>query len=596
MTMAWGFGIALAAVAFAAETPPAAMKVTDVTVFKDGHALVMARGSATLADGWCRTREVPAPILGTFWAFTTDADAKVDIVKAGFVESNETLPCLTLDQIIQANKGKEAVIIEQPKDAPAVAHTGILRGIVEHEEERETPVARSTPNRYDRWGRYIGEGNVTEAREERVRSFGSFVMIETKDGVELILRDAIRSISLAGKNPATTRTETKKVREIAMHVVAKGRPASGKQEVGAVYLQKGLRWIPCYRIELLDDGKAKLCLQGTLINELTDLENANVRLVVGVPSFVMKDTLSPLALREVGLRLSSYFQPPAQAAPGGGVDYLSNAMMSQVAMPSAPRGEGAERGGPNIPAEGQQEDLFLYTKKGVSLKKGESAVFDLLEVTVPYEDLYVWEIAPLPPREMWQHVGREQQQQLIRSMTGAKAMHHLRLTNSGDTPWTTGPATIFKGATPLGQQLLTYTSVKNKVDVPITIATDLNTKKEDTETARKHDALVISTTHYTQVTLHGKLTVTSFKDKAVRLIVKRKLVGTASDVSHDGKVRQANTIEDIAPELEGYAWYWWSWPWWYISVNPFSEITWELDLAKGKDVTLEYNCSYYCAR
>ena len=61
-------------------------------------------------------------------------------------------------------------------------------------------------------------------------------------------------------------------------------------------------------------------------------------------------------------------------------------------------------------------------------------------------------------------------------------MHCIRFTNTGDVPWTTGPAAIFKGDVLLAQQLMTYTSVRNKVDVPLTIATDLNTKKEESGT------------------------------------------------------------------------------------------------------------------
>ena len=589
---ALGLGLLLTTVALAAEMPEVTPKVTDVTVFKDGHALVMAKGSVELRDGWCRTREVPAPVLGTFWTFVTDPAAKVDFVRAGFVETTETVPCLTFAQMIQANKGKEATLVEQPKDAPPITHTGTLRGILEHEGEREVPVTRNQPSRRDRWGNYTGNVNVTETSEAPFKSQASFVMLETKDGMALIQLVDVRSISLADKAPATTRTDTKKVREISIRVTAKGGPASGKHEVGMVYLQKGIRWIPDYRIELLEGGKAKVSLHGTLINELADLENVTVRLVVGVPSFVMKDTLSPLALRDVALRLSSYFQPPTSAGPGGGVDYLSNAMMSQAAAPMPQPGE-AVGGGPNVPIEGQQEDLFLYEQKGITLKKGESAAIDLMEVTVAYEDIYVWEIAALPPMEMWRHVNRDQQQQLVKSLTGARAMHNLRLKNTGKQPWTTGPALIFKGGTPLGQQLLSYTSVGNEVDVPVTIATDLNTKKEDAETGRVPNAIRIDGEQYTKVSLKGKLTVTNFKDRPVRITVKRSVVGTITEATHEGKVLAANALEEDALGMSDYPWYWWGWPWWWLRANSVSLVSWDTMVPAGKPIALEYDYHYY---
>ena len=61
--------------AAADEVPVFETKVTDVTVFKDGHALIMCKGKAEVKDGWCRTFDVPAPLLGAFWTFVTDCKA-----------------------------------------------------------------------------------------------------------------------------------------------------------------------------------------------------------------------------------------------------------------------------------------------------------------------------------------------------------------------------------------------------------------------------------------------------------------------------------------------------------------------------------------
>lgn len=582
----------VAALPLRADVPEFTPKITDVTVFKDGHALVMSRGSARLEDGWCRTREVPVPVLGTFWTFVADKNSQIDFVKAGFVETEETRPCLTFEEIIQANVGKRAVIVEQPKDAAPISHEGVLLGILQHEAEKEVETSRTMPGGRDWRGRWISSRQIQETKEDKIKSLASFVMLRKDTGVQMIQRDNIRSICLADHKPATAHSETKKVREISMHVVRKGKPVSGERDVGMIYVQKGVRWIPDYRIKLLPNGKAILSLQGTIINDLADMENVDLRLVVGVPSFIMKEALSPMALREIGLQLSSYFAPPSRGGKETQFDYLSNVMMSQHAMPTSEEAPAA--GGLNIPSEGQQEDLFLYRKPGITLKKGERAVVKLLEVTVPYEDIYTWEIPPIPPREMWRHVNQDQQRQMLRALLGAKAMHEIRLTNTGSEPWTTGPATIFKEGTPLGQQLLTYTSVKNTVDVPVTIATDLNTKKEDAEVSRRLRALRINATDYTKVTLHGKLTVTNFKDKPVHMYVTRKVLGTVTGATADGKIVMSNVAEDTSLLREDYGWYWWSWPSWFHGVNPISEITWETVIPEGKSATFEYDWYYYC--
>jgi len=582
----------------AAETPLFSPKITEVTVFKDGHALIMAKGKVKTEDGWCRAREVPVPVLGTFWTFTTEKDAVVDVVRCGMVDTKVERACMTFDEIMQVNTGKVVTLRETIKDNAAAVHTGKLLGILENESPVESIAVRTTQPTYDIYGRYISGEVVPETTVAKARTMAGFVMLETDKGVEMIKRENITGISIGDSKPSTSFPEKRSERELAMHVVSKGKPVTRECEVGMAYLQKGLRWIPEYRIQLLEDGKAKVTLQGTVINELADIQNVNLHLVVGVPSFIMKDTISPMALREAGLKLSSYFLPPSRSGGRGGSDYqyLSNALMSQSVMPAI-RGGGAEgaTGGPDIPEEGRQEDLFLYDKPGFSLKKGESAMVQLLEVVVPYEDIYTWEIPPVPPMELWRHYDQERQRQLVNSLAGAKAMHVIRLTNSGEVPWTTGPAVIFKGNAILAQQLVTYTSVKNKADVPITVATDVNTSKEESEIKREENVPMNGHNH-TKFFMRGKLTVNNFKSRPVHVIVTRKAMGTATSAGEDGRIRTANSLEDSSFGGNDYPWFSWAWPWEYRGINSLSEITWDVTIPAGKARTFEYDWYYFVRR
>ena len=589
VVMAW------AALALAAEVPEFAPKITEVTVFKDGHAFILARGQAKLADGWCRTRHVPAAVLGAFWGFAADPDCEVDVLRAGTVATESTRPCLTLDEMIQANKGKRVTLVEQAPGAAqgnAVTHEGTLLGFLQHEGTREEMGTKTVPGGYDPSGRYVQPETVTELRDEKVKALSAFVLIETPTGVTLVKRENIRSLAIADKKPATTTVEPKEVREIACHVASKGKPAEGDREIGLIYLQKGIRWIPDYRIELLDAAKARVSLQATVINEIADLADAHVRLVVGVPSFLMENALSPMALREASPQLSSFFAAPSRTGRGPGVA-LRNTMMSQVVRPSERRDEGRAEAGPDIPAEGQREDLFLFDKPHVTLKKGERAVLKLLDLTAPFEDIYTWDIPALPPRELWRQIGDAQQRQMADLLLSPRPMHKIRLTNLGTTPWTTGPAAIVKGGALLGQQLLTYTSAKGRVDVGITVATDINAKKEESE-VRREPNVVINGDPYTKVSLHGTLTLTNFKDRPVRVVVTRSCFGAATAATADGRISQTNVIEDASREDVGPSpWAWLDWPWWWHRANPMSRITWEATIPAGKTITLEYDWQYF---
>jgi hypothetical protein len=395
------------------------------------------------------------------------------------------------------------------------------------------------------------------------------------------------NLTILDGNPATLCPSTESRRTLALHAVdVKGRPLK-ESRLGILYLQKGLRWIPNYRVELMDGGKARIALNAELVNDLADFTDADLKLVVGVPNFLMKDTLSPLALREAGLQLSSYLNPPAA---GGRVNAFANQLMSQAAMPVGEMSANAPEG-PSVPDEGQREDLFIFKKAGISMRKGDRALVPILEAEAPYEDIYAWEIPPVPPKEAWQNIGRGDQQNTLSALTGTQAMHKVRLTNTGTTPWNTAPASLFKNGTPLAQQLLAYTSPKNDAEVTVTTATDLNTKRSETETGRQAN-IRINTTDYTRVAMKGSLTVTNFKDKPVTVKIVRKVVGEARNATGGGKVVQSNALEDTALGLGFYPWYTWNWPWWLWSVNPVSVVTWEVEIPAGKPATVEYEYSY----
>lgn len=561
-------------------------KITDVTVFKDGHALFLAQGVATPQDGWCYSYDVPASVLGALWGFAAHKDVKVDTVKSGFEQKPIQRPCLSFAEMIKANAGKQAAIIDKNKET----HQGIIIGIPHYSSEQEKQEVINLPNRYDMWGRYIGGQQIRKTKPEQVKQSAPFVILESDEGVELIALEDIKGIRFKEKDTVTSLAEEQKKRRISMHLTGKGALSKREVKVGMVYLQRGLRWIPDYRIELLDDKQARITLQATIINEVADLEKVSLRLVVGVPSFLMKDQLSPLALRECSLQLGSYFAAPTDAGASGAISYLHNSMMSQDSAPG-PGPQGISAAMPTE-VEGQQEDLYIYHQPEITLKKGERMLIQLLETTVSYEDIYTWDIPALPPRELWRYGNHQQLEQMLRSLTGAEVVHKLRLKNTGEQPWTTGPATIFKDSAPLAQQLLTYTSVNNTVDVAVTTATDLNTRKEETEDRRENN-VNIAGNDYIQAFIKGKLTVHNYKDRTVRLIVKRKALGIITQASHDGVIRQVSVAEEAVPNSWQYRWwYWGSWPWW-LRINSFSEVSWELELAAGDTVNLEYEYNYY---
>lgn len=364
--------------------------------------------------------------------------------------------------------------------------------------------------------------------------------------------------------------------------------------MGLIYLQKGIRWIPGYKVTIDGKGSAVVKLQATLINEMLDLQDTTANLVVGVPSFAMKDTVDPMSLQNTLAGLSQYFQEGAQTA-----NRLSNAMMTQQQLPANGGPIEVTPAGPNLGPEigqGQKsEDLFVFTVKHVTLRRGQHMVLPVAEFTLKYTDVYTLDVPFQPPMEVWRQFENAQQADLARLLARPKAVHKIRLVNDSKFPLTTAPALICRNDNVLAQGMMLYTPVGAKTDMEVTTAVDIGVKKTETETKRIPNAETWQGHSYSRVELEGEIVLTNHKDQPVSLEVVRHVLGSVGTADNDGKATMLNVFED--DELAGesahpYWWNWYSWPGWWAHFNGVGKITWKLTLDPGKSVTLKYNWSY----
>ena len=199
-------------------------------------------------------------------------------------------------------------------------------------------------------------------------------------------------------------------------------------------------------------------LQATLLNEMTDFENVTANLVIGVPTFAFKDTIDPVALGRTIAGLSQYFEQGSLTS-----NRMSNAMMTQMARTSEHHRAAVEPVpqpadlGPDV-AAGKDEDLFVYTLKNISLKKGQRLVVPVAQFNVEYKDVYVMDLPFVPPPEVRQPRDSAQQTELAKLFHAPKVMHKIRLNNTSNQPLTTAPALIVHNNRVLAQGMMTYTS------------------------------------------------------------------------------------------------------------------------------------------
>lgn len=341
-------------------------------------------------------------------------------------------------------------------------------------------------------------------------------------------------------------------------------------------------------------------MQATLLNELTDLEKVTANLVIGVPSFFFKDTPDPISLQQSFAQLSAYFQESQRTGFA-----LSNALMSQTARMGDVGGAGGGFGGgaappanvgPEITGADQNEDLFVFTVKNITLKKGQRMVLPVAEYTLNYRDIYTLDLPFSPPPQLQGSVNPAQQTELQRLLNAPKVQHKIRLTNQSGYPLTTAPALILLKERVLGQGIMTYAAVGAEADLTITTAVDVKAKRTDKETQRTPNALKFRDSSFWKIDLAGRISLTNYRKEAVELEVTRYVLGHAGRADQNGTAEMINFLEDDSFIGEGVLppwWRWYNWPPWWNSLNGVGRFTWRLKLDAGKSVDLNYTWHYF---
>jgi len=570
----------------------AKMPVKEVTVFKDGHAFVLHAGKMpTDAAGNVVMDYLPTPVLGTFWPYASDSHATLQAVVA---EQHRVLverTALNLPEWIEANVGAEVVVTET---AGGKTYSATIVGIPSRRSQELE--ATSPPN-----------------SGEKLPVKGDLVLLKTEVGTKAVKITDIQNI-LVKDEPKTKLTQEEFRNLLTLKMDWKGK-ARAEADVGMMYLQKGIRWIPNYKVTLDGKGRAAVKLQATLINELADLEDVTCHLVIGVPTFRFEQYVDPISAQGQIAQLSQYFRRDSQTAYA-----LGRAIMSQVSAKDASAAvggdmrSGATAGGPaldlgpEVAGSGQAEDLFVFEVRHVTLKKGERMVLPVTEFTIPYKDVYTLDVPFAPPPEVWGDVmnyyrgrfGESGDPEVARLFHAPKVMHKIRLTNKSEFPLTTAPALILRDDRVLAQGLLQYTPIGSETDLGITTAMNIRVEKEDKETARTPNAVNWQGNSYAQVDLAGVLKLTNRGDKAAELEVTRYVLGNVLSADHDGKTEMVNAMENpaylpsgSAAEPSWYWWHWYNWPHWWYHFNGIGKISWKVQLDPGESIDLNYTWNYY---
>jgi hypothetical protein len=531
--------------------PPASFKpsVTRVAVFKNGYVFTYREGIATPVDGWAYTTDVPIGVMGTVWGYSTSPQARVTQLLASEAEKRDASRAANLEELLFINEGARIRIRSQYSDK-------ILEGTYLILNPRRTFTVGAS-------GDLLRETGV-----ERIQNGESDVAVTTETGVTVIRTSNIAFLEFVGQ-PRWDKLV--KFTENRLALKTENVPPGQSIGLGIAALERGIRWIPAYRIEPKGEPvtEAKLELEAMVINDLADISNAEFYFVVGVPHFLYKDLVSPLSMRETFAGVSSYFNVSQSQ--------YSNAIMTQGRAGEL-GGSGGSEGNATVPDEQSlpamsADELFLYRSDQIALKKGERASLRLFSVTVPCREVYEWTVPDGTSDEI--------SNRALTSLASNGFWRSLKLKNDTGMPWTTGPALTFRDWKPLGQDILAFTPIETETTLRVTPATEVVGTYKVEEKSRVRQVIKPTRSdgsdgeQFDLITLEGTIKLRNVKKLPVDVIITRRVAGVVSQASDRGVITREGA------ELQG--------------VNPNSVVKWEFSLPPGEK-ELRYVYRVYVGR
>jgi len=520
--------------------PQPELKTAAVAAFKNGLAFIVKEGDVHLENGIGNLEPTPNATLGSLWIAPNDAGASLDEVVARRYKVAAPQDLTTIAEVLLANTGKMVTIVDNAQKE----YSGEIVGV--RQDTKPGPGSQASP-----------DSNIVPI-EPKPHTAPEFLLLKS-DGklLALYFRNIARVTLPADPILQQPLEEERK----ALRFRVKG--ATGHANLTVGYLEHGLGWTPSYLISLQDETKAHITMQAVVVNDAEDLRDTDLFFVVGVPNFAYSNIPSPMALQQT---LLEFMQAASRRNEGSAGPY-SNALSSQVVSekayfdaPAAPSFATTTEELQGV----QEEDLFLYSRRNVTLVRGERATYNVFSEAVSYEHLYEWN---LEDQLRVDGFGNPQNNASDRSMKD-NIWHSLRLKNSTKFPWTSAPTMVISGTKPLSQDTIPYTPKGATSNLKLTIATDIRASHEENEAERQKNVERRHNYSYDQVTVEGKLKIKNYKAKDVKLSISNRVRGTVESQTDDGK--NEKLAEAIAVD------------------NPLSRLTWEVTLKAGEERIIKY--------
>lgn len=324
---------------------------------------------------------------------------------------------------------------------------------------------------------------------------------------------------------------------------------NGSTMASTFSLQRGMQWYPSYFLRLENDKDAKLEMKATIVNGDEQYLQTDVDIIIGNPEMFYSKELDPVCVRYINGKIFQFDNYQYNNAPVQAVSMLNT--VSRV------NGIGDNEQYPDDKQGAKLQDLYIYNLGKLDMESNAKLIVPVFTAAVEYEDIYT--------------AGLDVNSSLKRDGIAGEVYHKFRIRNNQSAPFTTGPVLVMnKDEMPVAQSQVSYTPVKGAAEITISKAIDVQVKNEETEIKRELKFRKKDDSDYDGITYNGKITVTNYQAKQIKLRLLKEISGTLTTPLQNGRSRSTGKEWD--------------------KINPVTVLEWEVIVGPGevKDIPYTY--------
>jgi len=514
-TLAITLTVLLLGSAVRADETPAKGKIVAVDLFKNGLAIIKCE--LTLGKpGTYVLEDVPQPVHGTFWVTSPATVEAVVKLREVEVPADESTPSNLQEDLA----GKKVTLHFKGGNRPPVVGT----------------MAKLKP-----------------AKADEPVAPGRFLIIQTAKGRSYVEASEVSSVEAEDAGDKVKRHQPRLLLTLL---------PTDKAETKVIirYLTHGMAWAPSYMIDITDPKMLTLEQNAVVRNELSNLDNVDMKLISGYPSVQFAHVRSLLSPRT---SLATFF-----AELGNGrtreTDGLDNSVMTQQVALNNYRGGAVSVTLGATPA-GEGVDLHYQSIGKRTLAEGETLGLTVAKGKAEYERIVEW-LIPDTRNEYGQHNHQGPSE-------NDSAWDALKFKNPLSYPMTTGPATVTSGGAFNGQRMSYWVNSGEETGLRVSKALSVRTRSIENEQLTKEgstrDFVWVGGRQYRKVTVEGELAVSNHRKETVSMVIRRLFSGDL--VTAEGSPK-------VSLREEGA-----------FSINKRNALLWTMSLKPGEEKTVKYS-------